>query len=67
MIVSNYNDFNSNAKALVDDKRKKNIMAFEAMKQMKLYDATEMYTSMCIFINNFYRMGIGITVPVESK
>ena len=46
---------------------KNNIMAFEAMKQMKLYDATEMYTTMWIFITNFYRMGIGITAPVESK
>ena len=67
LIVSNDNDFDSKTKILVDDKRKKSIMAFEAMKQMKLYNATEMYTTMWIFITNFYRMGIGITASVESK
>ena len=67
LIVSNDNDFDSTTKALVDDKRKKNIMALEAMKQMKLCGVIEMYTTTLIFIISFYLMGIGITAPVENK
>ena len=54
LIVSNDNEFDSNAKALVDDKRKKNIMAFGAMKQMKLCGVIEMYTTMSIFITSIH-------------
>ena len=54
LIVSNDNDFDSNTKALGDDKRKQNIMAFEAMKQMKLCGVIEMYTTMSIFITSIH-------------
>ena len=54
LIVSNDNSSDSNSKALFDDKRKKNIMAFEAMKQMKLCGVIEMYTTMSIFITSIH-------------
>ena len=65
------NDFDANAKALItstiNDKHKKNIMTFEAMKQTKRFGAIEMYITMWTFITSTYRMCIGITAPVESK
>ena len=54
LIVSNDNAFDSKTKALVDDKRKKNIMAFKAMKQMKLCGVIETDVHNNVDIHNQY-------------
>ena len=64
------NDFDTDTKALITSSttsEKNNIMTFAAMKQMRWFDAIEMYITVLTFIISIDRMGIGIIVRIDNK